>query len=122
MMIPIITSDSTGHSQFGDFDLVQKQRAGGGLVGTELQKVAYWQMSLSEPGDMIDYQTTDMTKVIAILSGQMEITVSNGEIIRLTRGDMIYTTDVTGQGHKVEFVGLEPCLSLHMAMPEAFKA
>ena len=122
MMIPYITSDATGHSQFTEFDIVQKQRPGGGLVGTELQKVAYWQMSLSEPGDMLDFQTTDMSKVIAVLSGQMEITVSNGEIIRLSRGDMIYANDITGQGHKVEFVGLEPCLSLHMAMPEAFKA
>ena len=121
MMIPHISSDSTGHSQFGEIDLVQKASANGGLTGTALQPVSYWQMSLSEPGDFIDYQTTDMNKVIAVLSGQMEITVSNGEVIRLSRGDMIFSTDLTGQGHQVRFVGLEPCLNLHMAMPGALK-
>ena len=78
-------------------------------------------MSLSEPGDVIDYQTTDMNKVIAVLSGQVDITVSNGEIIRLSRGDMIFATDLTGQGHRMQFSGLDPCLTLHMAMPNMIK-
>ncbi len=120
MMIPHITADAQGHSMFGEIDLAQPAR-GSGMNGTALQDVAYWQMSLSEPGDMIDYQTTDMNKVIAVLSGQCNITVSNGETIRLVRGDMLFATDLTGQGHKMEFVGLDPCLTLQMAMPNMIK-
>ena len=121
MKIAHIFSDSTGHSQVGDFDLVQVGRPGGGLVGTVLQPVSYWQMSVSEPGDAIDFQPTDMNKVMAVLSGQVDITVSNGDVIRLCRGDMLYQTDVTGQGHKMKFVGLEPCMTLNMAMPNGLK-
>ena len=120
MMIPHISSDASGHSMFGEIDLPQPQR-NGGPGGTALQEVAYWQMSLSEPGDVIDYQTTDMNKVIAVLSGQLNVTVSNGDVIRLVRGDMIFATDLTGQGHRMEFAGLDPCLTLQMAMPGMLK-
>ncbi len=120
MMIPHITNDAAGHSMFGEIDLPQPPR-GNFAGGSALQEVAYWQMSLSEPGDAIDYQTTDMNKVIAVLSGQMDITVSNGEIIRLSRGDMIFQTDTTGQGHRIQFSGLDPCLTLQMAMPNLIK-
>lgn len=121
MMLPHIFADSTGHSQLGEIELAQTARQNFG-ASAALQDVSYWQMSVSEPGDFIDFQTTDMNKVIAVLSGQVDITVSNGDVIRLARGDMLFQTDVSGQGHQMNFVGLEPCMTLQMAMPGGLKS
>ena len=121
MKLPHIFSDSTGHSQLGEFELAQLTGAGGSGPRSALQPMSYWQMSVSEPGDLIDFQPTDMNRVMAVLSGQIDVTVSNGDVISLVRGDMLLQTDLTGQGHKMKFVGLEPCMMLNLAMPGALK-
>ncbi len=117
MMLPHIFSDSTGHSVLGEIELVQTPRGGGSGPRSALPPVSYWQMSVSEPGDFIDFQKVEMNTLMAGLAGQVDVTVSNGEVISLVRGDMLFHSDLTGQGHQMRFVGLEPCMTLNLAMP-----
>ena len=121
MMFPHIFNDANGHSVLGETELMQPNRFGGTGAGSALQDTSFWEISISEPGDSYDFQPTDTNRFQAILSGQVDLTVSNGDVIRLARGDMLFQTDITGQGHTVKYVGLEPCMTLSMAMPGRFK-
>ncbi len=111
-----IDVDEHGHSFFREVDLPQTgtpQR-----VSSKNQKVLYWQMTLSQPGHAIDFKTTPDLKFLAVFSGQMNITVSNGDTRQFVRGDMLTLWDTRGQGHMVRFVGLEACHVLHIALPD----
>ena len=59
--------------------------------------------------------------LIAVFSGQMNVTVSNGEERQLARGDMMLAQDFTGQGHMTRFLGQEACNYLLITMPGGFK-
>ncbi len=111
-----IDVDQHGHSFFKDVDLPQT-----GVphrISSKNQDVKYWQMTLSQPGHFIDFKTVDDLKFVAVFTGQMDITVSNGECRSFVRGDMLTMWDTTGQGHITKFVGLEPCHVLHVALKD----
>ena len=84
MMLPHIYNDATGHSVLGEIEL--KQATSGMGMSAALQEVAFWEMSLSEPGDYFDFQPTDMNRVLVVLSGQVDLSVSNGDAVSLSRG------------------------------------
>lgn len=111
-----IYTDEHGHSCFGEVDLPQYGTAQ--RISSKNQNVLYWQMSVSQPGHFIDFKPSTDLKFLAVFSGQMNITVSNGEVRHFARGDMVTTWDVTGQGHMTHFVGDEPCKVLHIAIPD----
>ncbi len=109
-----IDVDAQGHSFFKDVDLPQTgtpQR-----ISSKNQDVVYWQMTLSQPGHFIDFEPASDLKFVSVFSGQMDITVSNGETRSFVRGDMLTMWDTSGQGHITRFVGLEPCHVLHIAL------
>jgi len=111
-----IDVDAQGHSYFKDVDLPQT-----GVprrISSKNQDVLYWKMGLSQPGHFIDFKTAPDLTIVAVFSGQMEITVSNGETRHFVRGDMLTMWDTTGQGHMTRFVGLEPCHVLHIAVAD----
>lgn len=111
-----IDVDEHGHSFFRDVDLPQygtTQR-----ISSKNQKVLWWKMTLSQPGHFVDFQKAPGLMFVAVFSGQMDITVSNGETRSFSRGDMLTMWDTTGQGHMTRVVGLEPCHVLHVALPD----
>ena len=103
MIIPHIFTDAGGHSQFGEFDW--KQTGEPSRINTAETAVNFWQVLVHQPGDALDFQPTGANRLIAVMSGQVDLTVSNGDVRRLTRGDMLFASDITGQGHKTKFVG-----------------
>jgi hypothetical protein len=111
-----IDVDAHGHSYFKDVDLPQTgvpQR-----ISSKNQDVLYWQMTRSQPGHAIDFKPASDLKFVAVFSGQMDITVSNGETRNFVRGDMLTMWDTSGQGHITRFSGLEPCHVLHIALKD----
>ena len=119
MIIPHLFSDAAGHSQFGEIDL--RQTGNAARIATAEQDINFWQLAIHQPGDSFDFQPTGTHKVFAVLSGRMDLTVSNGDVRRLTRGDMLFASDLAGQGHKTHFVGLDPCMMLAITMPGPLK-
>jgi gentisate 1,2-dioxygenase len=119
MMIPHIYDDADGHSHFGEIEIVQKgtpQR-----ISAANQDVSYWQMSVSQPGFVADWHPTGESKLLCVFSGQMALTVSNGETRHMSRGDILFAQDMKGQGHAARVVGTEPCVMLQIAMPGGLK-
>jgi hypothetical protein len=108
--------DAQGHSYFKQIELPQT-----GVphrISSKSQDVLYWLMTLSQPGHVVDFTPSPDLRVLAVFSGQMNVTVSNGETRQFVRGDMLTLWDTSGQGHRIEIVGLEPCHVLHMAIAD----
>ena len=111
-----IDVDEHGHSFFREVDLPQYGSAQ--RLSSRNQKVLWWKMTLSQPGHAVDFTRAPALMFVAVFSGQMNITVSNGETRRFARGDMLTMWDTTGQGHVTTFSGIEPCHALHVALPD----
>ena len=116
MKVVNIDVDEQWQWVFRDVDLPQTGSAE--RISSKNQNVLYWQMSLSQPGHFVDFKPASDLKVLAVFSGQMDITVSNGETRQFTRGDMLTLWDTSGQGHITRVVGLEPCHVLHIAVAD----
>lgn len=116
MKIPRIYVDDYGHSYFGEAELPQsgdpKRR-----IQAANQELLYWQIREIKPGHFIDFKPNVMPQFIAVLNGQMALTVSNGETRYFTRGDMLLLQDMTGQGHTTRTEGHEPCRTLVITLP-----
>ena len=119
MMIPRLYDDADGHSHFGEVEI--KQTGTAQRINALSQDVSYWQVSVSQPGYVSDWRPTGETKMLAICSGQLTVTVSNGETRHFSRGDMLFCQDLKGQGHRAKVVGIEPCTMLHIGMPGNIK-
>ena len=119
MIIPHISTDPMGHSLFGETDL--RQTGNDRRVSTVEQSINHWQLIINQPGTALDFAPVPTNTFFAVLSGQMDLTVSNGDVRRLARGDMLFAGDVMGQGHRTKFVGLDPCMMLMFSMPGPLK-
>ena len=116
MKFTCIDVDTHGHSFFRESDLPQT-----GIprrISSKNQNVLHWKMSLSQPGHYVDFKTVSDLTVVAVFSGQMDLTVSNGETRHFVRGDMLTLWDTSGQGHVTKVVGLEPCHVLQIAVAD----
>ncbi|WP_331612177.1 hypothetical protein [Povalibacter sp.] len=118
MKVPNIYVDEHGHSYFGEAEFPQsgdpKRR-----VQAANQDLEYWQIREIKPGHFIDFKRSVAPQFVAILSGTLSLTVSNGDTRYFTRGDMVLLQDVTGQGHITRTQGHEPCRSLVITLKGA---
>ena len=129
MLMPYIYTDSTGHSLLDEIDLKMTGPGGAkvedsvyyGRINSARQDVTDWQMGHALPGHFIDFTPSGTTTFVAVFSGQMHVTVSNGEERQLARGDMMLAQDLSGQGHMTRFLGQEECNYLLVAMPGGLK-
>ena len=129
MLLPHIYTDATGHSVLDEIEL--KMTGPGGAeardgvyfqrIQAAQQDVSSWNIGHALPGHFVDFTPMAANTLIAVFSGQMHVTVSNGEERQLARGDLMLAQDLTGQGHMTRFVGQEACNYLMIAMPGGFK-
>jgi hypothetical protein len=116
MKFACVDVDEQGHSYFKMLDLPQT-----GVphrISSKNQDVKYWKMSLSQPGHVTDFTKAPDLMILAVFSGQMDITVSNGETRQFVRGDHVVLWDTTGQGHITRFTGTEQCHVLYIAVAD----
>jgi hypothetical protein len=129
MLLPHIYNDAMGHSLLDDIELTMTTVTGVAAKEGEYyrriqaaqQDVIDWRIGHALPGHFIDFTPVDGPTMIAVFSGQMHITVSNGEERQLARGDMMFAEDSMGQGHMTRFVGEEACDYLLVRMPGGLK-
>jgi hypothetical protein len=129
MLLPHLYSDAMGHSLLDEADL--RMTAPGGVdveegayyrrINSARQDVTDWRIGHALPGHFIDFSPASAPTMIAVFSGQMHITVSNGEERQLARGDMMLAEDIVGQGHMTRFIGQEACNYLLVTMPGGLK-
>jgi hypothetical protein len=116
MKFPCVDVDQDGHSFFRETDLPQTGTPR--RVSSRNQPVKHWKMALYLPGYVADFGPAKSLNFVAVFSGQMNVTVSNGETRHFARGDMLTLFDTSGQGHAVQVVGEEPCHVLYIELPD----
>ncbi len=116
MKIPNIYVDEHGHSYFGEAELKQTGDPARRVQASN-QPISYWQIREIKPGHFIDFKPNAEPQFVAVLSGVIALTVSNGDTRYFSRGDMVLLQDVTGQGHTTRTQGHEPCRMLVITMP-----
>ena len=119
MIIPNIYVDDRGHSYFGQLELPLSGPPR--RIQLKNQDVRYWQMAQHSPGHFVDFAPVQDMTYLCVMSGQLDITVSNGDTRHFARGEMVFLQDLKGQGHITRVSSIDPCVTLAIAMPGPLK-
>jgi quercetin dioxygenase-like cupin family protein len=76
--------------------------------GTPMQPVAGLAFRVAPPGYVLDWHCAPRRQYSITLSGQAEIEVGDGTVVRVGPGDVLLAEDLTGRGHVTRAVGTEP--------------
>ena len=98
-----IYSDENGESHFEDLEFPRENAdMPAGRVMLRYQ----------EAGRLMDWHTISQRMYYVTLSGEAEVTVSDGETRRVGPGNVTLCEDTAGKGHRTQVVGAEPRLCL----------
>ncbi len=105
MYVRLYTGDD-GQSHFEELDLPT-----GPVAGSPMQAATGISFRKAEPGEKIDWHPAPRRQYVITLSGQGEIEVGDGTVLRFGPGDVVLAEDLTGKGHLTRVVGNEPRVS-----------
>jgi uncharacterized cupin superfamily protein len=112
MKLTSVFVDDQGHSYFGEVESDDPK-------GRERQQeIAYWQVWETKPGHFADFAPVDAPKCIAMMSGKVEVVVSNGQRRFFSRGDTFLLQDTKGKGHAIRTIGAENMTAMLITMKE----
>ena len=73
----------------------------------------------TEPGGVYDWHPAPRRQVVVTLTGTIEFTFGNGEVLLVNPGDVFLAADVEGRGHKWRIIGDEPWRRLYVHIDKA---
>ncbi len=86
--------------------------------GTPLEPATGITFRLAPPGYFLDWHTAPRRQYTITLSGEVEVGVGDGTVMRLGPGDVLLAEDLTGQGHTTRVVSKEPRFSVVVPLSE----
>jgi len=111
-----IYADGDGESRFEDVQ-VSCSEAGFGFISDALDVDALYLRET--PGAVRqDWHVAPRRQYVVLLSGSVEIEVSDGEVRRFAAGDVLLAEDTTGKGHRTTALTAAPRRSLFLTLPE----
>ncbi len=84
---------------------------------SDLEDAARFGFLSAPPGPLGEWHPTPVVQYIIIMSGEVEVTVSDGAKRRFTAGHVILQADQTGKGHYSEIVSDEPVVLAVVHLP-----
>ncbi len=78
------------------------------MLVSDLEDAARFGFVMVPPGPLGDWHPTPAAQYFIVVSGEFEITVSDGGKRRFTTGRTVLLADQTGKGHYTEVVSDEP--------------
>ena len=84
-----------------------------------MQDAVSWRMAINQPGHAVSFHPTPSPTFLIVLSGEHQMTASDGTVLVSRAGDVLLAEDVTGVGHAVRFTGNESSTTLIIVMPNA---
>jgi quercetin dioxygenase-like cupin family protein len=100
----IYTSDD-GETHFEDIEPT--------AVSTSQASVASW-----DGGKFADWHNEGRRQYVICLAGEVEITVSDGEVRKQHPGTVTLAEDLTGKGHQTRTIGDQPCTWMFVALAD----
>jgi quercetin dioxygenase-like cupin family protein len=67
-------------------------------------------------GRFVDWHNERRRQLVVLLSGEAEITASDGEVRRMTPGTVQLAEDLTGKGHQTKSLDGQECLWMFVAL------
>lgn len=104
MKIPRIYTDEQGETHVGIRDLPEHEARVGpppNPMGrmTEIEAVTSFVIFSAPAGTEVPSHNAPQPYICIVLSGEGEVTASDGKTVRLGPGELIYCDDVSGKGH-----------------------
>jgi quercetin dioxygenase-like cupin family protein len=98
-------TDADGHSRIQDQSLHSHPDL------TKPQATAHIMFNQLPAGTFIDWHPAPRRQYVIILSGQLEIGLSDGSLRRFGPGDARLVEDISGKGHTTRVIGAEPVVT-----------
>lgn len=115
-------TDAEGESHFQEkqfeFHPLDDASWGESLTFKKLQGVKGASLAKLKKGAEEDWHTAPRKQFIIVIQGAVEITASDGKIVRLVPGSVMLVDDTTGKGHTTKDVGDEEHIALMLPLVE----
>ena len=109
-----VYSDETGESHFAEVEMrfapVVVSLSAPALEACEPQEASQFMFVRLPPGWSTEWHPAPAYQYVCVLSGEVELTVGDGDTRRFTGGDILHLQDITGTGHTTRVVGEEEVL------------
>jgi mannose-6-phosphate isomerase-like protein (cupin superfamily) len=117
-----IYADETGESHFSDEKIklssVVFAPPAPPFYVSKLSPATRYGFCVFEVGWLGDWHPAPRRQFFFFFRGELEVTVSDGEVRRIRSGDIVLVEDTTGRGHITRVVGSEEAHAAIVQLPE----
>jgi len=118
LVFPRFCTDDEDVSKVETWTIGTKEHGHGTFV-SDLIPCDSVRLAETEPGGVYDWHPAPRKQVVVTLTGSIEFTFGNGEVLLVNPGDVFLAADVEGRGHKWRIVGDEPWQRLYVHIDKA---
>jgi len=118
LVFPRFCTDDEDVSKVETWTIGTKEHGHGTFV-SDLIPCDSVRLAETEPGGVYDWHPAPRKQVVVTLTGTIEFTFGNGEVLLVKPGDVFLAADVEGRGHKWRIVGDEPWRRLYVHINKA---
>ncbi len=105
-------------SKVGSYQIDVKEHGNGTLVSQNI-KCHSVRLAETEPGGAYDWHPAPRRQYVITLTGHVEFTFGNGEMLTIKPGDIFLADDLEGKGHKWQIISDEPWRRLYVHLDKA---
>ena len=113
LVFPRFCTDDEDVSKVETWTIGTKEHGHGTFV-SDLIPCDSVRLAETEPGGVYDWHPAPRKQVVVTLTGSIEFTFGNGEVLLVNPGDVFLAADVEGRGHKWRIVGDVPWRRLYV--------
>ena len=113
LVFPHFCTDNEDISRVETWTIGTKEHGNGTYV-SDLIPCDSVRLAETEPGGVYDWHPAPRKQVVVTLTGTIEFTFGNGEVLLVNPGDVFLAADVEGRGHKWRIIGDEPWRRLYV--------
>ncbi|MBC8201542.1 MAG: cupin domain-containing protein [Planctomycetes bacterium] len=92
---------------------------GHGTYVSDLIECHSVRLAETEPGGIYDWHPAPRKQYVITLTGTVEFTFGNGDVLVVKPGDVFLANDLEGDGHKWRILGDEPWRRLYIHLDKA---
>ena len=118
LVFPHFCTDDEDVSKVETWTIGTKEHGHGTYV-SDLIPCDSVRLAETEPGGVYDWHPAPRKQVVVTLTGTIEFTFGNGEVLLVNPGDVFLAADVEGRGHKWRIIGDEPWRRLYVHIDKA---